>query len=145
MFKYDRFVPSRGIIPSKSLHAWIFHGHQTLSQGVVSWLQINFLLCWSLFIIKHVICLFCSQVKGMANPFAYEEYRKEKIRQKIDESRTRRVNIQVGDLGGNVSLLSTLACSGTFQNIFFTLDSNMITTRIFQMQIYYQDNRDHFA
>lgn len=33
----------------------------------------------------------------MANPFAYEEYRKEKIRQKIDESRTQRVNIQVGD------------------------------------------------
>lgn len=36
----------------------------------------------------------------MANPFAYEEYRKEKIRQKIDESRTQRVNIQVGDFGG---------------------------------------------
>uniref|UniRef100_H3CIM1 Nucleolar protein 10 n=1 Tax=Tetraodon nigroviridis TaxID=99883 RepID=H3CIM1_TETNG len=34
------------------------------------------------------------KVKGMANPFAYEEYRKEKIRQKIDESRTQRVNIQ---------------------------------------------------
>lgn len=42
------------------------------------------------------MCLFWSQVKGMANPFAYEEYRKEKIRQKIDESRTQRVNIQVG-------------------------------------------------
>lgn len=34
----------------------------------------------------------------MANPFAYEEYRKEKIRQKIDESRTQRVNVQVGGL-----------------------------------------------
>lgn len=48
----------------------------------------------------------------MANPFAYEEYRKEKIRQKIDESRTQRVNVQVGDFfGGLVSLLSTLTHS----------------------------------
>lgn len=44
----------------------------------------------------------------MANPFAYEEYRKEKIRQKIDESRTQRVNIQVGNFGGKVSLLSKM-------------------------------------
>lgn len=36
----------------------------------------------------------------MANPFAYEEYRKEKIRQKIDESRTQRVNVQVGHFFG---------------------------------------------
>lgn len=55
--------------------------------------------------------MFGSQVKGMANPFAYEEYRKEKIRQKIDESRTQRVNIQVGDFSGKVCLLSTLAYS----------------------------------
>lgn len=40
--------------------------------------------------------MFWSQVKGMANPFAYEEYRKGKIRQKIDQSRIQRVNIQVG-------------------------------------------------
>uniref|UniRef100_A0A3Q2P773 Nucleolar protein 10 n=1 Tax=Fundulus heteroclitus TaxID=8078 RepID=A0A3Q2P773_FUNHE len=32
------------------------------------------------------------KVKTMANPFAYEEYRKDKIRQKIEESRTQRVN-----------------------------------------------------
>ncbi|KAM9842055.1 nucleolar protein 10 [Aulostomus maculatus] len=31
------------------------------------------------------------KVKSLANPFAYEEYRKEKIRQKIEESRTQRV------------------------------------------------------
>uniref|UniRef100_A0A8C6V0P4 Nucleolar protein 10 n=1 Tax=Neogobius melanostomus TaxID=47308 RepID=A0A8C6V0P4_9GOBI len=31
------------------------------------------------------------KVKSMANPFAYEEYRKDKIRQKIEESRTQRV------------------------------------------------------
>lgn len=33
------------------------------------------------------------KVKSMANPFAYEEYRKDKIRQKIEESRTQRVQI----------------------------------------------------
>lgn len=31
----------------------------------------------------------------MANPFAYEEYRKDKIRQKIEESRTQRVPVKV--------------------------------------------------
>lgn len=76
----------------------------------------------------------------MANPFAYEEYRKEKIRQKIDESRTQRVNIQVGDFGGKVSLLSTFAHSWTFQNVFCTLDGNLIIKHIFQMQIYHQDH-----
>uniref|UniRef100_UPI003AB0B8EF nucleolar protein 10 isoform X2 n=1 Tax=Centroberyx gerrardi TaxID=166262 RepID=UPI003AB0B8EF len=34
------------------------------------------------------------KVKTMANPFAYEEYRKDKIRQKIEESRTQRVQIK---------------------------------------------------
>nr|XP_015824640.2 nucleolar protein 10 isoform X1 [Nothobranchius furzeri] len=34
------------------------------------------------------------KVKSMANPFAYEEYRKEKIRQKIEESRTQRVQVK---------------------------------------------------
>lgn len=35
------------------------------------------------------------QVKSMANPFAYDEYRKDKIRQKIEESRTQRVQVKV--------------------------------------------------
>ncbi|XP_061117850.1 nucleolar protein 10 [Conger conger] len=34
------------------------------------------------------------KVKTMANPFAYEEYRKDKIRQKIEEQRTQRVQIK---------------------------------------------------
>uniref|UniRef100_A0AAQ5YWF3 Nucleolar protein 10 n=1 Tax=Amphiprion ocellaris TaxID=80972 RepID=A0AAQ5YWF3_AMPOC len=34
------------------------------------------------------------KVKSMANPFAYEEYRKDKIRQKIEESRTQRVQVK---------------------------------------------------
>ncbi|XP_056282519.1 nucleolar protein 10 [Pseudoliparis swirei] len=34
------------------------------------------------------------KVKTMANPFAYDEYRKDKIRQKIEESRTQRVPIK---------------------------------------------------
>lgn len=31
----------------------------------------------------------------MVNPFAYEEYRKDKIRQKIEESRAQRVQLKV--------------------------------------------------
>ncbi|XP_029451751.1 nucleolar protein 10 [Rhinatrema bivittatum] len=34
------------------------------------------------------------KVKAMVNPFAYEEYRKEKIRQKIEETRMQRVQVQ---------------------------------------------------
>ncbi|KAG8580183.1 hypothetical protein GDO81_007185, partial [Engystomops pustulosus] len=34
------------------------------------------------------------KVKAMVNPFAYEEYRKEKIRQKIEETRAQRVQIK---------------------------------------------------
>ncbi|EDO27242.1 predicted protein, partial [Nematostella vectensis] len=33
-------------------------------------------------------------VKAMVNPFAYEEYKKEKIRQKIEEARAQRVQIK---------------------------------------------------
>uniref|UniRef100_A0A672R7Z4 Nucleolar protein 10-like n=1 Tax=Sinocyclocheilus grahami TaxID=75366 RepID=A0A672R7Z4_SINGR len=35
------------------------------------------------------------KVKTMANPFAYEEYRKDRIRQKIEESRAQRVQLKV--------------------------------------------------
>ncbi|XP_013769690.1 nucleolar protein 10 [Pundamilia nyererei] len=34
------------------------------------------------------------KVKSMVNPFAYEEYRKDKIRQKIEEARTQRVQVK---------------------------------------------------
>ncbi|XP_078256230.1 nucleolar protein 10 isoform X1 [Rhinoraja longicauda] len=34
------------------------------------------------------------KVKSMTNPFAYEEYRKDKIRQKIEETRAQRVQVQ---------------------------------------------------
>lgn len=34
----------------------------------------------------------------MANPFAYEEYRKDKIRQKIEASRVQRVQLKVTSL-----------------------------------------------
>nr|XP_057946409.1 nucleolar protein 10 isoform X1 [Doryrhamphus excisus] len=34
------------------------------------------------------------KVKSMANPFAFEEYRKDKIRQKIEETRTQRVQVK---------------------------------------------------
>ncbi len=48
----------------------------------------------------------------MANPFAYEEYRKEKIRQKIEESRTQRVQVKVRD-PDSMTRLSTNASSCT--------------------------------
>ena len=35
------------------------------------------------------------QAKSVANPFAYEEYRKERIRQKIEEERASRIKVQV--------------------------------------------------
>lgn len=35
------------------------------------------------------------KVKLMVNPFAYEEYRKDKIRQKIEETRAQRVQLKV--------------------------------------------------
>lgn len=41
------------------------------------------------------MCLVWPQVKNMVNPFAYEEYRKDKIRQKIEEARTQRVPVKV--------------------------------------------------
>ena len=37
----------------------------------------------------------------MTNPFAYEEYRKDKIRQKIEESRVQRVQVKVRYLKNN--------------------------------------------
>lgn len=68
----------------------------------------------------------------MANPFAYEEYRKEKIRQKIDESRTQRVNIQVQD-SEEKCLLSALVNS--FKMYSFTLDNNLIIKHLIKWEI----------
>ncbi|MGH0166503.1 UNVERIFIED_CONTAM: hypothetical protein FKN15_000333 [Acipenser sinensis] len=47
------------------------------------------------------------KVKTMANPFAYDEYRKDKIRQKIEETRAQRVQIKIlmYDLRSNRPLL----------------------------------------
>lgn len=45
------------------------------------------LLCFIFFYFK--------KVKLMVNPFAYEEYRKDKIRQKIEETRAQRVQLKV--------------------------------------------------
>ena len=41
------------------------------------------------------IFFFFKKVKLMVNPFAYEEYRKDKIRQKIEETRAQRVQLKV--------------------------------------------------
>lgn len=40
----------------------------------------------------------------MANPFAYEEYRREKIRQKIEETRAQRVQLKVNPVNNEYAL-----------------------------------------
>lgn len=40
----------------------------------------------------------------MANPFAYEEYRREKIRQKIEETRAQRVQLKVNPMNNEYAL-----------------------------------------
>lgn len=46
------------------------------------------------------------KVKLMVNPFAYEEYRKDKIRQKIEETRAQRVQLKVGIVFSSLTSLS---------------------------------------
>ncbi|ELW72033.1 Nucleolar protein 10 [Tupaia chinensis] len=47
------------------------------------------------------------KVKLMVNPFAYEEYRKDKIRQKIEETRAQRVQLK---LASSVALSEVVVC-----------------------------------
>lgn len=49
---------------------------------------------YSSFIVLFLLFYF-EKVKLMVNPFAYEEYRREKIRQKIEETRAQRVQLKV--------------------------------------------------
>lgn len=97
-----RSVSPRGLVPAESLHARLLHGHQALSQGAPSFARTRLPCAWT--DLKEKMCRFVSdsprvssrpQVKSMANPFAYDEYRKDKIRQKIEESRTQRVQVKV--------------------------------------------------
>lgn len=44
----------------------------------------------------------------MANPFAYEEYRREKIRQKIEETRAQRVQLKVNPVNNEYSSGKTI-------------------------------------
>lgn len=65
----------------------------------------------------------------MANPFAYEEYRKEKIRQKIEESTAQRVNIQVGHCSSSFHVESggsRVAVRGTKQSPFTTVEVMLV-------------------
>lgn len=48
---------------------------------------------------------FFLKARMMANPFAYEEYRREKIRQKIEETRAQRVQLKVNPLNKEGELL----------------------------------------
>ena len=49
---------------------------------------------YSSFLVLFLLFYF-EKVKLMVNPFAYEEYRREKIRQKIEETRAQRVQLKV--------------------------------------------------
>ena len=42
-----------------------------------------------------VVCYYLLQAKAIAQPFAYEEYRKERIKKKIEEARANRVKQKV--------------------------------------------------
>lgn len=111
LFLFCRFVSPCGIFSAESLHAWFFHGYQALSQGMASDFRFTNIFrlitrqtdrsSFKWVVLKKegldltVSSLLWPQVKSMANPFAYEEYRKDKIRQKIEESRTQRVQVKV--------------------------------------------------
>ena len=41
------------------------------------------------------LLLFVPQAKAVAEPFAYEEYRKERIKKKIEEARATRIRLKV--------------------------------------------------
>ena len=43
----------------------------------------------------NVVWIFFSQAKSITEPFAYEDYRRNKIREKIEEERSNRVKLQV--------------------------------------------------
>ena len=47
-----------------------------------------------------------SQAKSIAEPFAFEEYRKKRIQDKIEEERANRVKLKVGKLGCNLLVCS---------------------------------------
>ncbi len=47
---------------------------------------------------------FC-QARAIAEPFAYEEYRKEKIRKKIEEARATRIRLKVNPHSFSKSIL----------------------------------------
>ena len=40
------------------------------------------------------------QAKAISDPFAYQSYRKSKIREKIEEDRTNRVQLKVSSISG---------------------------------------------
>lgn len=93
-----RSVSPGGLLPAESLHARLFHGHQALSQGARKKIAAfrRRKKQKGVGLVLTVVPVFAwPQVKSMANPFAYAEYRKDKIRQKIEESRTQRVQVKV--------------------------------------------------
>lgn len=53
----------------------------------------------------------------MANPFAYEEYRREKIRQKIEETRAQRVQLKVNPVNNEYTSGKTILKSNTFLSV----------------------------
>ena len=50
---------------------------------------------FSLAVCDVTLPLYFPQAKAIAQPFAYEEYRKEKIRKRIEEARTNRIRQKV--------------------------------------------------
>ena len=50
-------------------------------------------MCTFQFLFNVIVLL---QAKSLTDPFAYEDHRKSKIREKIEEARQSRVKVQVG-------------------------------------------------
>jgi ribosome biogenesis protein ENP2 len=48
------------------------------------------------------------KAKSVAEPFAFEEYKRKKVREKIEEDRTNRVKMQVRECGRRHNLRSIL-------------------------------------
>ena len=71
-------------------------------------------------ILLFLIFFHFEKVKLMVNPFAFEEYRKDKIRQKIEETRAQRVQLKV-----NIVVIIECTREGYFTFILFITQRNL--------------------
>ena len=90
-----RSVPSDRHWFVEGLYAWLLYGHETVPQGQSSSCRSQDLLYFLKRFQVGTVLYLCLQAKAIAQPFAYEEYRKEKIRKKVEEARASRIRLKV--------------------------------------------------